>query len=72
MRRRVHLNNVACGHGEVVVELRGVGIPFPPGVVGDGASGVDAERDTGLQEGVAVGVAVDADPGRRGVGVVGV
>ena len=58
-----HGDDVAGLNAEVVEVDERVGEPFVPAVVGGAAVGVGEEVATRLQDGIAVCVAVDADPG---------
>ena len=60
-----HAHDVARRHGDAGEVDGVVGVPLVPGVVGVGAA-ADGPVDARLQDGVAVGVAVDADPGGAG------
>ena len=56
-------NTVTGAEGNAAEVVGVCGVPLIPGVVGHGASR-DLEVNTGLKDGGAAGIAVNADPGR--------
>jgi hypothetical protein len=64
-------DGVASVDGDAAEVVCVVGVPLVPSVVGDRAA-LDAEVDTGLEDGGAAGVTIDTDPGGGAVLRVGI
>lgn len=64
------LDRVASADGDAAEVVCVVGVPLVPSVEGDRAA-LDAEVDTGLEDGGAAGVTVDTNPGGGAVLLVG-